>query len=144
MVIWISSTIFVVTRLAISVISVLERKFSLFIKIPFNFLTAGLILMGASMIKYSVSKIPDVRPNNKYVYVHGFNFLIWIILLSLFAYGLKRRDVYHKSGTELYFFFTVLILQDLVVTCIDCFLMWQVLRYARGKKRSNQDDSNIT
>ena len=94
--------------------------------------------MAALMLKYRVSKIPDVRPNNKYVYVHGFNFSIWIIMFSLFTYGLKVVKLYkHKQHSKHYFFWIVFILQDLVVICIDCFLMFQVLRYARGNKRSN-------
>ena len=97
MVIWISSTIFVAIKLAITIISVLKNGYGLFFKIPFNLLTAGLILMGAVMIKLSVSKIPDIRPNLKYVYVHGFNFTCWIILLSLVAFELCVRKVYLKS-----------------------------------------------
>ena len=104
LVIWISSTIFVVAKLTISIIAVVGYRVELLVRIPFNFLTAGIILMGALMMKCSVSTIPDIRPNNKYVYVHGFNFLIWIILLSLYAYGVTRRDIYHiheKNPAEL-------------------------------------------
>ena len=127
------------TKLTISVISVLIEGFALYVKIPFCLLTAGLILMAALMLKYRVSKIPDVRPNNKYVYVHGFNFLFWFILFSLLAYGIVVSEIYRKNEEHRkpIFFFTVLILQDVVETCIDCFLMWQVLRYARGNKISN-------
>ena len=96
MVIRISSTIFVAAKLTIHIISVVKRRYSLFFKVPFNLLTAGFILMGAMMIKLSVSKIPDIRPNLKYVYVHGFNFTCWTILLSLVTFELKCRDVYHK------------------------------------------------
>ena len=139
MVIWISTSVFVVIRLIISVISVLVRAFAFFVKIPFYAIQASLILMGALMVRSSVSKIPSIRPNNKYVYVHGFNFLFWFILFSLLAYGIVVSEIYRKNEEHRkpIFFFTVLILQDVVETCIDCFLMWQVLRYARGNKISN-------
>ena len=36
-------------------------------------------------------------------------------------------------------------LEDLAATCIDCFLLWQVLRYARGKdiSRTNKNELDI-
>ena len=43
--------------------------------------------MAALLMRRSISKIPEVKPNNKYVIIHGFNFSIWFSLYALFAYG---------------------------------------------------------
>ena len=117
------------------------------IKLLFDLFIAVSICMAALLLKHSVSKIPEVKPKNKYVIIHCCNFTIWVIFYLVFAIGTEiwKFGTKNLPNFEQGLFMVAFFLEDLVATCIDCFLLWQVLRYARGKdiSRTNKNELDI-
>ena len=101
--------------------------------------------MSALLIRRSISKIHEVKPNNKYVIIHGCNFLLWTTLFALFAFGLQagNSNFNSRSSSKRKFYMIVAFLEDLALLYIDCFLMWQVFRYARTNSRSRQQEPDV-
>ena len=128
------------TKLTICVLAVIYSNKALLIKLPFDFLIGGSVFVAAMVMKSSISKVPDLKTKNKYVIIHCCNFSIWVVLYSIYAYGDEVMGAYKGSVSNLEKKLTTVsnILCDLIENYIDCFLMWQVVRYSRGKGISDQ------
>ena len=104
------SALVIATNLTICVLEVLFYEHGLVVDLLFDVFIGGSILMGALLMKHIISKIPDLKPNNKYVIIHSCNFSIWVSLYALFIYGFMIKDFTQMTSSELSFYLVVAIL----------------------------------